>query len=147
MTPRKDNRLTDPSEMGIQELMDLLEAHGYSTSSLSNDEILDLAYEIHDGNGYGDEEVTDENKSVDWGDHPDDMTYTSDKPPEGVCANRYCPDGRVRHEELVRGYCSPCASIRRPVVSKKEWRAGREEWADQDHEPTPFYNDLWRVYR
>lgn len=60
MTPRKDNRLTDPSEMGIQELMDLLEAHGYSTSSLSNDEILDLAYEIHDGNGYGDEEVTDE---------------------------------------------------------------------------------------
>ena len=55
-----------------------------------------------------------ENKFVDWGDHPEDMTYTSEKPPEGVCANRYCPDGRVRHEELVRGYCSPCASIRRP---------------------------------
>jgi len=60
MTPRNDNRLTDPSEMGIQELMDLLEEHGYSTSSLSNDEILDLAYEIHDGNGYDEEEVTDE---------------------------------------------------------------------------------------
>jgi len=88
-----------------------------------------------------------EKKFVDWGDHPEDMNYTSDKPPEGVCKNRYCVDGRVRHEELVRGYCSPCASIRRPVVSKKEWRADREEWAAQEHEPTPFYNDLWRNYR
>ena len=57
---KKDNRLTDPSEMGIQELMDLLEEHGYTTSALSNDEILDLAYEIFDGNSYEDEEVTDE---------------------------------------------------------------------------------------
>ena len=61
-----------------------------------------------------------EKKSSDWGDHPEDMTYTSDKPPEGVCANRYCPDGRVRHDELVRGYCSPCASIRKPVNGKSD---------------------------
>ena len=88
-----------------------------------------------------------EKKSSDWGDHPEDMTYSSDKPPEGVCANRYCPDGRVRHDELVRGYCSPCASIRRPVVSRTEWRADRADWASQDHEPSPFYNDLWRTYR
>ena len=57
---KKENRLTDPSEMGIQELMDLLEEHGYTTSALSNDEILDLAFEIFDGNSYEDEEVTDE---------------------------------------------------------------------------------------
>ena len=88
-----------------------------------------------------------EQKSVDWGDHPEDMTYTSDVPPEAVCRNRYCPDGRIRHEELVRGYCAPCSSIRRPIVSRTEWRSDREEWATQDHAPSPFYNDLWRVYR
>ena len=55
-----------------------------------------------------------EKKFVDWGYHPEDMNYTSDKPPEGVCKNRYCVDGRARHDELVRGYCSPCASIRKP---------------------------------
>ena len=60
MTPTKDNRLTDPSEMGIQELMDLLIEHGYTTSALSNDEILDLAYEIFDGNDYEEEEDPDE---------------------------------------------------------------------------------------
>ena len=57
---KKENRLTDPSEMGIQELMDLLEEHGYTTSALSNDEILDLAFEIFDVGSYEDEEVTDE---------------------------------------------------------------------------------------
>lgn len=61
-----------------------------------------------------------EKQFTDWGDHPEDMTYTSDKPPEGVCANRYCPDGRVSHDKLVRGYCSPCASIRKPVRHKDE---------------------------
>ena len=60
MTPKKQTRQKDPSEMGIQELMDMLDEHGYTTSALSNDEILDLAYEIFDGNGYDDEEVTDE---------------------------------------------------------------------------------------
>ena len=85
-----------------------------------------------------------EKKHFDWGDHPEDMTYTSDKPPEGACRNRYCPDGRVRHDELVRGYCSPCASIRKGSVTE---RADREEWAAKDHEPSPFYNDLWRNYR
>ena len=60
MTPKKDNRLTDPSEMGIQELMDLLIEHGYTTSALSNDEILDLAYEIFDGNDYEEEGDPDE---------------------------------------------------------------------------------------
>ena len=62
MTPKKQTRLTDPGEMGIQELMDLLEGHGYTTSALSNEEILDLAYEVFDGNSYeeDDEEDIDE---------------------------------------------------------------------------------------
>ena len=42
-----------------------------------------------------------------------DETYTL-YPPKGVCKNKYCPDRRVRHETLVRGYCEPCASIRKP---------------------------------
>ena len=60
MTSKKDDRLTDPSEMGIQELMDMLEEHGYTTSALSNEEILDLAYEIFDGNDYEEEGDPDE---------------------------------------------------------------------------------------
>ena len=62
MTPKKQTRLTDPGEMGIQELMDLLEGQGYTTSALSNEEILDLAFEIFDGNSYeeDDEEDIDE---------------------------------------------------------------------------------------
>ena len=60
MTPKKQNRLTDPSEMGIQDLMDMLEGHGYTTSALSNEEILDLAYEIFDGTSYEEEEDPDE---------------------------------------------------------------------------------------
>ena len=60
MTSKKDDRLTDPSEMGIQELMDMLAEHGYTTSALSNEEILDLAYEIFDGNDYEEEGDPDE---------------------------------------------------------------------------------------
>jgi hypothetical protein len=60
MTPKKQTRQKDPSEMGIQELMDMLDEHGYTTSALSNDEILDLAFEIYDGNDYEEEEEPDE---------------------------------------------------------------------------------------
>jgi hypothetical protein len=60
MTPKKQTRQKDPSEMGIQDLMDLVEEHGYTTSALSNDEILDLAYEIYDGNDYEEEGDPDE---------------------------------------------------------------------------------------
>ena len=60
MTPKKQTRLTDPSEMGIQELMDLLEGQGYTTSALSNEEIVDLAFEILDGNDYEEEGDPDE---------------------------------------------------------------------------------------
>jgi CMP-N-acetylneuraminic acid synthetase len=59
MTSKKD-RLTDPSEMGIQELMDMLAEHGYTTSALSNEEIVDLAFEIFDGNDYEEEGDPDE---------------------------------------------------------------------------------------
>ena len=59
MTPKKQKGLTDPSEMGIQDLMDMVQEQGYSTSALSNEEILDLAYEIFDGYSY-EEEETDE---------------------------------------------------------------------------------------
>ena len=44
-----------------------------------------------------------------------DENYITLRPPEGFCKNRYCPDGRATHDVLVRGYCEPCASIRRPV--------------------------------
>ena len=36
-------------------------------------------------------------------------------PPEGVCKNRYCPEPPGRQGTLVRGYCEPCASIRKPA--------------------------------
>ena len=55
-----DRKPTDPSEMGIQEMLDLLIEHGYTTSALSNDEIVDLVHEIFDGNSYDEEEEPDE---------------------------------------------------------------------------------------
>ena len=36
------------------------------------------------------------------------------RPPSGVCRNKYCNEEPQRHESLVRGYCEPCASIRKP---------------------------------
>ena len=60
MSYNKKDRLTDPSEMGIQDLMDMLQEHGYTTSALSNEEILDLAFEIFDGNDYEEEGDPDE---------------------------------------------------------------------------------------
>lgn len=62
---------------------------------------------------------------VSWGNHPEDMNYVEAVPPEGVCKNRYCPDRGARHEKLVRGYCQPCASIRRPVGRNREHRVDR----------------------
>lgn len=55
-----DRNPTDPSEMGIQEMLDLLIEHGYTTSALSNDEIVDLVQEIFDGNDYEEEGDPDE---------------------------------------------------------------------------------------
>ena len=43
-----------------------------------------------------------------------DENYITQRPPEGFCKNRYCPDGPAQHDVLVRGYCEPCASIRVP---------------------------------
>ena len=43
-----------------------------------------------------------------------DENYITLTPPEGFCVNRYCESGRTTHAALVRGYCEPCASIRRP---------------------------------
>ena len=54
-----------------------------------------------------------------------DETYTLN-PPKGVCKNKLCPDRRVRHERLVRGYCEPCASIRKPP--------GRDPGYEYDYE-------------
>ena len=50
--------------------------------------------------------------------HLGDMRYSSYEPPQGICKNRYCPEPRARHDDLVRGYCAPCASIRRPTKTK-----------------------------
>ena len=55
-----DRKPIDPSEMGIQELMDLLTEQGYTTSALSNEEIVELAYEIFDGISNEEEEDLDE---------------------------------------------------------------------------------------
>ena len=55
-----DRRPIHPSEMDIQEMLDLLIGHGYTTSSLSNEEIVELAYEIFDGISNEEEEDLDE---------------------------------------------------------------------------------------
>lgn len=47
-----------------------------------------------------------------------DENYITLGPPEGFCKNRYCPDGPKIHSVLVRGYCDPCASIRRPSTGR-----------------------------
>ena len=47
-----------------------------------------------------------------------DENYITLKPPEGFCKNRYCPDGPKQHSILVRGYCGPCASIRKPNTGR-----------------------------
>jgi hypothetical protein len=64
------------------------------------------------------EEMVDYQKHKDSLEHPEDMRYTDVEPPVGVCKNRYCPEPRARHDDLVRGYCAPCASIRRPTTTK-----------------------------
>ena len=43
-----------------------------------------------------------------------DENYITLTPPEGFCVNRYCESGPTHHDVLVRGYCAPCASIRKP---------------------------------
>ena len=76
--------------------------------------------------------------------HPGDMRYTDAEPPEGICKNRYCPEPSVQHEDLVRGYCAPCASIRRPVGASstrgKGWvdRGSAPRWASYDLDRTEF---------
>ena len=37
------------------------------------------------------------------------------RPPKGVCKNKLCPEPPGRRDDLVRGYCKPCASIRKPA--------------------------------
>lgn len=62
---------------------------------------------------------------VSWGYHPEDMTYQGLVAPLGACRNRYCPDRGVRHETLTRGYCTPCASIRKPTGRNKYHKVDR----------------------
>ena len=60
-----------------------------------------------------------------------DENYITPVPPEGFCKNRYCESGRVTHEALVRGYCEPCASIRKPRTGRApnyEVDYGRVGW-------------------
>ena len=58
-----------------------------------------------------------------------DETYITPRPPEGYCKNRYCPDGAKRHPTLVRGYCEPCASIRRPIKGyERSQRLRGDDW-------------------
>ena len=52
---------------------------------------------------------------LDMSEHPEDMRYSGSVPPDGVCQNRYCPEPIGKRDDLVRGYCPPCAAIRRPV--------------------------------
>lgn len=53
------------------------------------------------------------------------------KPPKGVCLNKYCPGEHKRHNKLVRGYCEPCASIRRPADQRDpyEFDPTRRTWS------------------
>jgi len=72
--------------------------------------------------------------------HLGDMRYSSHEPPQGICKNRYCPEPRERHDDLVRGYCAPCASIRRPLKNKDAntfvpWQDGRRRtWSNMDQD-------------
>ena len=52
------------------------------------------------------------------------------RPPRGVCKNKLCPEEPQRHENLVRGYCEPCASIRKPPGRDPsyEYDYGRMAW-------------------
>ena len=74
--------------------------------------------------------------------HHGDMRYSSHEPPKGICKNRYCPEPRVRHDDLVRGYCEPCASIRRPVGAARTRGAG---WVDRGSAPRWANYDLDRT--
>lgn len=54
-------------------------------------------------------------ESIQWRwDLPDE--HYIDVKPEGTCKNRYCPSGGVVHTHLTRGYCDPCASIRKKTA-------------------------------
>ena len=51
------------------------------------------------------------------------------RPPKGVCKNKLCPEEPQRHENLVRGYCEPCASIRVPPSEyRPAKRLGPDDW-------------------
>jgi hypothetical protein len=86
------------------------------------------------------EEMVDYQKHKDSLEHPEDMRYTDVEPPVGVCKNRYCPEPRARHDDLVRGYCAPCASIRRPLKGREAntfvpWQDGRKRtWSNMDQD-------------
>lgn len=57
---------------------------------------------------------------IDWGHHPEDQTYMGAVPPLGLCRNRYCPHSKAEYGLLIRGYCGPCAEIRkRPGRNKR----------------------------
>lgn len=62
---------------------------------------------------------------VSWGYHPEDMNFQGPTQPDGVCKNRYCPDRGVRHDTLTRGYCEPCASIRKPTGRNRDHKVDR----------------------
>jgi len=87
------------------------------------------------------EEMVDYQKHKDSLEHPEDMRYTDVEPPVGVCKNRYCPEPRARHDDLVRGYCAPCASIRRPVGAARTRGTG---WVDRGSSPRWANYDLDR---
>lgn len=52
-------------------------------------------------------------------------------PPKRVCKNKYCPEPVGRRDDLVRGYCPPCASIRRPSGEKDPYTfdPSRRSWS------------------
>ena len=56
---------------------------------------------------------------------PDERYAVS--PPKGVCKNKYCPEPVGRRDDLVRGYCPPCASIR---VPPSNYRPARRQSGD-----------------
>lgn len=88
------------------------------------------------------EERAEYQKHKDSLEHPGDMRYTDVDAPEGVCKNRYCPEDRELQEALVRGYCAPCASIRKPIKTKSAntfvpWQEGRRRtWSNMDQDWT-----------
>ena len=65
------------------------------------------------------------------------------RPPAGVCKNKYCPEDHGRHENLIRGYCETCASIRKPAGRDPDYQVDYNRLAWGSLPGIDRYRDIW----